>query len=55
MCPSLRTHACDKVWMMVGHTYQAVMHCELLQNILNILHEALWYIAQPCMGACHCA
>ena len=37
-----------------GHTRRGVMLYELLQNILHILHEALWNVAQPRMRACDC-
>ena len=38
----------------LGRAFLEIMLCKLPQNILGILHEALWNVAQPRMRACDC-
>ena len=45
---------CVEINMRLGRAYLEVMLCKLPQNILGILHEALWNVAQPRMRACDC-
>ena len=40
--------------LRLGRAYLEVMLFKLPQNILGILHEALWNVAQPRMRACDC-
>ena len=48
------TDICVETQKSFGRAYLEVMLCKLPQNILNILHEALWNVAQPRARACDC-
>lgn len=50
----IRTDACGESQPRFGRAFQEIMLYKLPQNILNILHEAVWNVAQPRICACDC-